>query len=85
MEKLNSNSGMRVLRSDELFYYHSTSDNSRSHALRGNVCWTLCVLCVERPRKEHRGRRASHMHSHAERGNEAKVKFQLSNARVEIR
>ena len=47
-----------------------TRKEPRSHALRGNASWTLCVLCIGRPRYEHRGRRASHMHSHAERGNE---------------
>ena len=45
---------------------------SHSHALRGNASWTLCVLCIGRPRYKHRGRRASHMRSNAERGNENK-------------
>jgi hypothetical protein len=33
----------------------------------------VCCTAIERPRNVNKGRRASHMHSHAERGNECEL------------
>jgi polyketide synthase PksN len=55
---------------DALFEDYQEKFIPRSHALRGNASGTLCVPCDIFSDSQHRGRRASSMHSYAERGNE---------------
>jgi len=58
----------------QLWFFLAYFLPSRSHALRGNTYWTLCVQCIVLRQNVrlliNSGRRASRMHSHAERGNE---------------